>query len=59
MPVLGRVPLAAELRESGDVGVPLVVLDPDCDAAQAVFEIARTIDEQRVGGFTKTLPLVS
>ena len=59
VPVLGRVPLAAELRESGDVGVPLVVVDPDCDAAQVIFEIARTIDEQRVGGFTKTLPLVS
>ena len=27
--------------------------DPDSDAAQAIFEIARTIDEQRVGGFTK------
>ena len=33
--------------------------DPDCDAAQAIVEIARTIDESRVGGFTSTLPLVS
>ncbi len=59
VPLLGRVPLAAELRESGDLGVPLVVRDPDGDVAQAISEIARTIDEQRVGGFTKTLPLVS
>jgi ATP-binding protein involved in chromosome partitioning len=59
VPLLGRVPLAAELRESGDLGVPLVVRDPGGDVARAISEIARTLDEQRVGGFTKTLPLVS
>src|SRR6185503_17233140 len=57
VPVLGRVPLAASLRESGDDGVPLVLRDPGDEAAQAISAIAVTLDEQRVGGFTRTLPL--
>ena len=40
-------------------GVPLVVRDPANDAARAIVEIAALIDESRVGGFTRTLPLVS
>ena len=59
VPMLGRVPLDAALRESGDHGVPLVVSHPDSEPAQTIMEIARTIDARRVGGFTSTLPLVS
>src|SRR6478609_6540091 len=59
VPLLGEVPLDAALRRSGDDGVPLVDSDPDDEAAQAIARIARTIDEQRVGGFTRPLPLVS
>jgi ATP-binding protein involved in chromosome partitioning len=59
VPLLGRVPLDAALRESGDDGVPLIVSHPDSEPAQTIFEIARTIDARRVGGFTSTLPLVS
>ena len=59
VPLLGRVPLTQRLREAGDEGVPLVDSDPGDEAAQAIAGIARTIDEQRVGGFTRTLPLVS
>jgi ATP-binding protein involved in chromosome partitioning len=59
VPLLGRVPLEAELRESGDAGVPLVVSHPDSASARTIMEIARTIDARRVGGFTSTLPLVS
>jgi ATP-binding protein involved in chromosome partitioning len=58
--LLGRVPLAADLRESGDDGTPLVLSHPESEAAQAIFELARTIDAKRpAGGFTKSLPLVS
>jgi len=57
--MLGQVPLDIALRESGDAGVPLVVSDPANEAAQAIAEIAAAIDESRVGGFTRTLPLVS
>jgi hypothetical protein len=35
------------------------VSDPANDAARAIAEIAAVIDESRVGGFTRTLPLVS
>jgi ATP-binding protein involved in chromosome partitioning len=58
-PLLGQVPLDVSLRTSADDGVPLVVSDPGCEPALAIFEIARTIDTHRVGGFTRTLPLVS
>ena len=59
VPLLGRVPLDAALRKSGDGGVPLVVSHPDSESAQTILEIAREIDASRVGGFTSTLPLVS
>jgi ATP-binding protein involved in chromosome partitioning len=59
VPMLGRVPLDPSVRASSDAGVPLVVSDPDSEPAQAIFELARLIDESRVGGFTRTLPLVS
>jgi ATP-binding protein involved in chromosome partitioning len=58
-PLLGQVPLTAGLRESGDEGVPLVLRNPSDPAAEAIAAIAGAIDEQRVGGFTRTLPLVS
>jgi ATP-binding protein involved in chromosome partitioning len=58
-PLLGQVPLTAGLRESGDEGVPLVLRNPSDPAAEAIAAIAVAIDEQRVGGFTRTLPLVS
>jgi ATP-binding protein involved in chromosome partitioning len=57
--LLGSVPLEAGLREAGDAGVPLVVSEPGCDAAQAITGIARELDATRRAGFTRTLPLVS
>jgi ATP-binding protein involved in chromosome partitioning len=59
VPFLGSVPLEASLREAGDAGVPLVLSDPSAPAAQAILELARTLDEPQSGGFTRTLPLVS
>ncbi len=59
VPLLGEVPLDVALRESADAGIPLVVSDPDSEASRAIFEIARLIDESRVGGFTSTLPLLT
>jgi ATP-binding protein involved in chromosome partitioning len=58
-PLLGQVPLDARLREAGDAGTPLVLADPDAEPSRAIAELARTIDTSRVGGFTRTLPLVS
>jgi ATP-binding protein involved in chromosome partitioning len=59
VPLLGRVPLDARVRASADDGMPLVLCDPDCEPAVEITRIAEAIDASRVGGFTRTLPLVS
>ena len=58
VPLLGRVPLDVELRESSDAGVPLVLSAPESAPAQAILAVAKTVDASRTGGFTKTLKLV-
>jgi ATP-binding protein involved in chromosome partitioning len=44
-PLLGKVPLLAELREGSDTGTPIVVSSPESEAAGAFDEIARAIVE--------------
>ncbi|MBA2766801.1 MAG: Mrp/NBP35 family ATP-binding protein [Solirubrobacterales bacterium] len=41
VPLLARVPLTMPLREQADAGTPLVAVDPDDPAAQAVRQAAR------------------
>ncbi|HVW17315.1 MAG TPA: Mrp/NBP35 family ATP-binding protein [Solirubrobacteraceae bacterium] len=41
VPLLGKVPLTMPLREQADAGEPLVAVDPDDPAAQAVRHAAR------------------
>ncbi|MDQ3985763.1 MAG: Mrp/NBP35 family ATP-binding protein [Actinomycetota bacterium] len=36
VPLLGKIPLVPELREGGDNGVPIVVAEPDSEAAGAI-----------------------
>jgi ATP-binding protein involved in chromosome partitioning len=57
VPLLGRVPLDARLREAGDRGEPLVSFDPDAAAARAIQEIAEAVEasKQRF----KPLPVLS
>jgi ATP-binding protein involved in chromosome partitioning len=43
VPLLGKVPLAPDLREHADEGSPLVTEEPDAPASQAIREIARGI----------------
>jgi ATP-binding protein involved in chromosome partitioning len=43
VPLLGRIPLQATLREGGDAGRPVVVEDPDSPAGQALREAAREL----------------
>jgi ATP-binding protein involved in chromosome partitioning len=43
VPLLGKVPLAENLREHADVGTPLVIEHPDAPASQAIFAAARGI----------------
>lgn len=42
---LGHVPLVPALREGGDHGRPIVVVDPDDEAAQAFVSVAARIEE--------------
>jgi ATP-binding protein involved in chromosome partitioning len=44
VPVLGQVPLMVEMREGADVGAPIVVANPDNEAARAFATIADRID---------------
>ena len=61
VPLLGRVPLDARLREAGDEGAPLVETDPDCEPAREILAAAEAIvgakREQGVG-IVKSLPVV-
>ncbi|MEI7593301.1 MAG: P-loop NTPase [Actinomycetes bacterium] len=43
VPLLGKIPLVPLLREGGDAGTPIVVADPEGEAARAFSEIARQI----------------
>jgi ATP-binding protein involved in chromosome partitioning len=43
VPLLGKVPLAEDLREHADGGTPLTISEPDAPAAQAIRAAARGI----------------
>jgi ATP-binding protein involved in chromosome partitioning len=46
VPLLGQVPLVPALREGGDDGRPITVVDPDADASKVFASIAETIIAQ-------------
>ncbi len=43
VPFLGRVPMAATVREGGDYGRPVVAFDADSPAGEALFSIAQAV----------------
>jgi ATP-binding protein involved in chromosome partitioning len=43
VPLVGQLPLVTALREGGDVGRPIVVSDPDSEAAEAFTAVANRI----------------
>jgi ATP-binding protein involved in chromosome partitioning len=43
VPLLGKVPLVPALRQGGDEGIPIVVADPDGEAAAVFAQLAATI----------------
>ena len=46
VPLLGQIPLLQALREGGDVGRPIIVADPDGEAATVFTEMARLLAEE-------------
>jgi ATP-binding protein involved in chromosome partitioning len=45
VPLLGRLPLHAQIREEADAGRPTVVAEPDSPLAQRYLEIASRLAE--------------
>lgn len=43
IPFLGRIPLQASVREGGDLGRPIVAVEPDSEAGQAFQEMAQAV----------------
>ena len=43
VPLLGQVPLVPDLREGGDIGVPITVSEPESEAAAAFRSIAQAV----------------
>lgn len=54
VPLLAKVPLEEELRESSDSGLPLVEKDPDSASSQAIRQAARGI----IASTPKELPVM-
>ncbi|MGZ6896469.1 MAG: Mrp/NBP35 family ATP-binding protein [Acidimicrobiia bacterium] len=44
VPLFGRIPLVPALRAGGDEGVPIVIADPESEAARTFVSIAEQID---------------
>lgn len=58
VPFLGSVPLSLSVRESGDLGIPLPVSDPEGPAAEAFSLIARKTAAQISIRNQRAIPLV-
>jgi ATP-binding protein involved in chromosome partitioning len=59
VPLLGQIPLEPSLRQGGDVGVPIVVRDPDSPAGEALRETARAIAHTTKTKVGKPLPIMA
>ena len=44
VPLVGQVPLMIPMREGSDAGRPIMAVDPESEASQAIAAIAQTID---------------
>ena len=55
--LLGEIPLDARLREQADLGVPLVLADPDADSSRAIIAVAEAIAARK--RTMRALPVVS
>lgn len=46
VPFLGRVPMEAGVRKGGDYGRPVVIYEPESEAAKSLYKIAQAIAAQ-------------
>ena len=57
VPLLGRIPLYAQLREGGDRGTPLVLSEPSSPAGEAMLDAARELARATKSAIGKPLQL--
>jgi ATP-binding protein involved in chromosome partitioning len=57
IPVLGEVPIDVRLREGADIGLPLVLADPDTPAAKELRQIADRLGQRTRGLAGRSLGL--
>ncbi len=58
VPFLGEIPLAEEIRQTGDAGIPIVVQHPDLAQAQAIGQVAEQLAAQISIRNTRVVPTV-
>lgn len=46
IPYLGEIPITPALREGGDLGVPILIQDPNCEVSKCFLEIAAKLAGQ-------------
>jgi ATP-binding protein involved in chromosome partitioning len=59
VPLLGQVPLQAQMADLADAGKPIVAAEPSSPAAHALDAIARRVVEQLAGGPGSELPIIA
>ena len=58
IPFLGRIPLYEPIRVGGDMGMPIVVSEPEAPAAKAIMAVAEQAAAQvSISSFRKAIPL--
>ena len=58
VPLLARIPLDPALREAADEGTPLLEIDPEAEAAQAILALAESVVATRAGTIRKPLTVL-
>jgi len=53
-----RIPFDPVLREAADAGAPVLEVDPDSDAAQAILGLAEAVAASRAGTIRKPLTVL-
>jgi ATP-binding protein involved in chromosome partitioning len=56
--LLGQIPIDPRLREGADIGIPVVLAEPDSPTSKAITDIARKLAKTRGSMLRKSLPLM-
>ncbi len=59
VPLLAEVPLATRVQELGEAGTPVVLAEPDSDAARALSGMAEQVERLAAGAGMARLPIIA